>query len=75
MSKNDFLIWGNNQPDNFTKNIREVIKFHEMYGKKENSGELLCISCGATIVHNYGTDEYPQCIICGNENADDYFPL
>jgi DNA-directed RNA polymerase subunit RPC12/RpoP len=39
-----------------------------MYGKKVND-DYVCITCGAEIEHNYGTDEYPQCIICGNEPA------
>jgi DNA-directed RNA polymerase subunit RPC12/RpoP len=64
MSKTYF----DNEPDNFVKKIREVIKFHQMYGKKVND-DYVCITCGAEIEHNYGTDEYPQCIICGNEPA------
>ena len=68
MSKYNFLIWGNNQPDNFTKNIKEIVKFHSQYAKNDNeaNNEFHCITCRAEIEHNYGTDEYPQCILCGN---------
>jgi len=65
MSKRYF----DSEPDNFVKNIKEIIKFHKMYGKKANDDNLYCITCGAEIEHNYGTDEYPQCIICGNETT------
>jgi hypothetical protein len=32
----------------------------------EENNDFLCISCGTEVKHNYGTDEYPQCILCGN---------
>ena len=68
MSKYDFLIWGNNQPDNFTKNIKEIVKFHKLH-KGYDEDNMYCITCGKLMnddEHNYGTDEYPQCILCGN---------
>ena len=35
-----------------------------------SNNDFRCITCGDEIEHNYGTDEYPQCILCGNENSD-----
>ena len=34
---------------------------------EETANEFACITCGDEVEHNYGTDEYPQCILCGNE--------
>ena len=65
----DFIFFG--EKDNYKENIKDVINFHKQYGSKENEpplfADFVCITCGNEIVHNYGTDEYPQCIICGNE--------
>ena len=43
--------------------------------KEEADEMLICITCGVEIEHNYGTENYPQCIICGNENCDDLFMI
>ena len=57
----------------------EILKFIDSKITDQKEIESLrglkCLSCGNEIVHNYGTVNYPQCIICGNENADDYFNI
>lgn len=40
-------------------------KVDPIFDIKKN--DFVCITCGNEIDHNYGTDEYPQCILCGNE--------
>ena len=46
--------------------LSQVDPAFDLSKQQAPQNDFVCIICGDEIEHNYGTDEYPQCILCAD---------